>query len=92
MAPVAGRVAHTKYNELVFAFGKRKRFFIPGLPVNRIAGMLKQIRACFGKQFVHIVLKKTIKLIKPLRDKAFLAKQKHIRVFAVKGLLKVDKG
>jgi hypothetical protein len=45
MAPVAGRIAYTNYDELVFAGRFLQGFLSPGIPVHRIMGMLKEVGA-----------------------------------------------
>jgi hypothetical protein len=47
MAPMAGCVTDTDEQHFVFGFGFFKRFRTPGIPIDRIIGMLKQIRAAF---------------------------------------------
>ena len=45
MAPMAGCITDTDEQHFVFGFGFFKGFGAPGIPINRIVGMLKQIRA-----------------------------------------------
>jgi hypothetical protein len=52
VAPVAGGISDGQKNRLVFSFCSFKGFFIPGIPIYRVCGMLQQIRAGFVYQAI----------------------------------------
>jgi hypothetical protein len=58
MAPMAGCIANAYQNGFVFLFGPLQRLITPGIPVNRIMGMLQQIRTGFFDEAVGMVHKK----------------------------------
>jgi hypothetical protein len=58
MAPMAGGIANAHKNWPVLLFGPQQRLLAPGIPINRIMGMLEQIRAGFVDEAVGIVHKK----------------------------------
>lgn len=47
MAPVAGRVADGKKDWLVFLLGFLKSLIAPGMPIDRVIGVLEEIRRTF---------------------------------------------
>ena len=54
MTPVTGRIANRKKHRLVFASGAGECFRTPGIPVDRVMGMLEQIGRVFENQPVDI--------------------------------------
>ena len=52
VAPVAGRVANGKQDRLVLRARQGQRCIAPGVPVDRVVGVLQQIRAALGSQAV----------------------------------------
>ncbi len=56
MAPVAGAVADTDNDGLVFGFGPVQRFFAPWLPVHRIVSVLEQVGARFVDEGVGMFM------------------------------------
>ena len=53
VAPVAGRVTDREQDRLVLCARTRERFLAPRVPVDRILGVLKQVRARLVCQAVH---------------------------------------
>src|ERR1700682_2667771 len=53
MAPMARRVANRQQYRPVLALGARQGFITPGVPVDRIGGVLLQIRARFARKSIH---------------------------------------
>jgi hypothetical protein len=53
VAPVACRVAHGQQHRLVVAPGDAERLVTPGVPVDRVVGVLAQVRAGLVGQAVH---------------------------------------
>jgi len=49
MTPMARGIANTEKDRFMLFFGTCKRFFSPGVPVDRIVGMLEQV----GTSFVY---------------------------------------
>lgn len=54
MAPVAGGIADGQQNGLVFFLSPRQGFVIPWIPVDRVVGMLEQIRALAMNEVVGV--------------------------------------
>jgi NADPH-dependent 2,4-dienoyl-CoA reductase/sulfur reductase-like enzyme len=55
MAPVAGGIANTYDDGLIFFLGFFEGFFTPGIPVHRVIGMLEKIRTGgMGKTVLHV--------------------------------------
>ena len=55
VAPVTGRIADRQQDRLGFGLGERKRFVIPGMPVDRVLGMLLEVGAGFEREAIsHI--------------------------------------
>jgi hypothetical protein len=52
VAPVAGRVAHREQHRLVLAAGQLEGFRAPGIPVDRIVGVLEQVGARLGGETI----------------------------------------
>src|ERR1700693_4861203 len=53
MAPMARRAADRQQYRPVLALGARQGFITPGVPVDRIGGVLLQIRARFARESIH---------------------------------------
>ena len=54
VAPVAGRIADAEQDRLVLVPGAAERFFAPGVPIDRIVRVLKQVGADLIHQVVGI--------------------------------------
>jgi len=54
MTPVAGSVANADQQRFVFTTGFSEGFFPPGVPVNRIVGMLPEIQVFFSGKSVGL--------------------------------------
>ena len=52
VAPVAGRVANGKQDRLVLRARQGQRRVAPGVPVDRVVGVLQQVRTALGSQAV----------------------------------------
>jgi hypothetical protein len=50
MAPMTRGVPYTDQKQFIFFFGLGEYSGIPGIPVNRIMGMLQQVRTAFADQ------------------------------------------
>ena len=50
MAPVTGTVSHGQKDRLIPLARNPKRFVSPGIPVDRVRGVLLQVRAGFLRQ------------------------------------------
>src|SRR5690606_10341136 len=53
MAPVAGRVADREKDRLVLLARLAQRLFAPGVPIDRVVGMLQQVGARLVRQSVR---------------------------------------
>jgi hypothetical protein len=49
---VAGGIPDAEKNRLILSFREGKGFFTPGVPFNRIVGVLEEIRAGLGNETV----------------------------------------
>ena len=54
VAPVAGRVADGEQDRLVLGLCLRQRLVAPREPLDRIGGVLEQVRARLGRQAIHL--------------------------------------
>jgi hypothetical protein len=55
MAPMAGCIPNANQYGFIFRFGFIEGFFTPGVPVNRVMGMLQQVWTCFLCEFVGML-------------------------------------
>ena len=53
VAPVTGRVADREQNRPVLGAGARQRLLAPRVPVDRVVGVLEQVRARLAREPVH---------------------------------------
>jgi len=56
MTPVAGGISDAHQNGLVFLSGFLNSFVSPGIPVNRVVGVLEQVGAAFVNEFIGVGL------------------------------------
>ena len=55
MAPVAGGISDGEENGTVFFFRELQRFLPPGVPVDRVVGVLQQVGAGFVKESIRFL-------------------------------------
>ena len=56
MAPVAGGISDTYQHGLVFLSGFLDSFISPGIPVDRVVGVLEQVGTAFVNEFIGVGL------------------------------------
>jgi len=47
MTPMAGRIPNADQNRFVFCFCTLQGFFAPRIPIDRVVGVLEEVRASF---------------------------------------------
>ena len=62
MAPMARRITDTDQYQFVLLLGVFESLFAPRLPVNRIMGVLEQIRTCFLREGIGIFMRHLLPL------------------------------
>jgi len=55
VTPMAGGITNREKDRLVFAARLGKRFFAPGIPIDRIMRVLKQVRGLLMRQPVCVL-------------------------------------